>query len=346
MSSLQEFNINYKYFLDQSTLLYGETKTGKSSIMVDILYHLKPFVEQIIVISPSDPQNHTYDRGVVPLPCIHYEITSELLNNIWERQNALAAVYSRANEPTVLKGLFDKITNNGRARDEISQIYRKLKEYKAEIESTESEQSIMRSKVSTMEKDCKELILLIWKRYISINMRHLRRLKLSADEQYSLKYLDLNPRLVLIFDDCTPDMKKFSSHPVMKKLFFQGRWAFITFLIACHTDKCIDPELKKNAFVSIFTEESCANGYFERQSNNFGKEAKERANNALRAAFTPMTKFQKLVWVREDKRFYKFTATIRDGFEFGGDILREYCSRCQSSKNGAVTNNKFIHDFD
>lgn len=346
MASLQEFDINYKYFLDQSTLLYGESKTGKSSIMIDILKHLKPFVEQIIVISPTDPQNHTYDCGIVPLPCIHYEITSELLNNIWERQSALAAVYTRANDPVVLKSLFDKITNNGQERDAISQIYRKLKEYKSEIESTETDPSVIRAKVSSMEKDCKELIVLIWKRSINSNARYLCKLRLTPKEQYSLKYLDLNPRLVLIFDDCTPDMKKFSSHPVMKKLFYQGRWSFITFLIACHTDKCIDPELKKNAFVSIFTEDSCAFAYFDRPSNNFDKESKERAKKALKAAFTPMAKYQKLVWVREDKQFYKFTATIHDEFKFGGDILREYCSRCQATKSAIETNNKFIHDFD
>ncbi len=345
MTLLPEFDINYKYFLDQSTLLFGEAKTGKSSIMVDILYHLKPHVEQIIVFSPTDPQNHTYDRGIVPLPCIHYTITAELLENIWERQNALAAVYTRANEPATLKKLFDRLQTCTGARAYIKEIYSKLETFKAEVEQAETEASVAKAKIASMELECNKLITMIWKHYIGMNVRYLEQLGISDDERYSLKYLDLNPRIVLIFDDCTPELKKLNNNPVIKKMFYQGRWAYITFLIACHTDKCIDPELKKNAFVSVFTEETCANAYFDRPSNNFGKDMKERARAALKAAFTSLAHYQKLIWIREDRQFYRFTATLRSQFTFGGDMVREYCARCQVTNGTRILNNKFMHEF-
>ncbi len=345
MTSLPEFDINYKYFLDQSALLFGETRTGKSSIVVDILHHLKPHVEQVIVIAPMDQQNHTYDRGIVPPPCIHYSITAELLQNIWDRQNALSVVYTRANRPAVLARLFSRLTHVHQAHATIHQINEKLESFRSEIEENEPDQSAAKAKIATMENDCKELITKIWRHYIGINAAALEQMRLTPDEVYTLKYLNLNPRLILVFDDCTAELKKFNTNPVMKKLFYQGRWAYITFIIACHTDKCIDPELKKNAFVNIYTEDSCATAYFERPSNNFNKETRTKANNALKAAITPMARFQKLVWVREEKKFYRYTATLRPQFEFGGDIVREYCRRCQADETNRTSNNKFINEF-
>lgn len=345
MSSLQELDINYKYFLDRSTLLFGESGTGKSFVMVDILYQLQPYVDQIIVISPTDRQNHTYDKGIVPLPCIHYTITSKLLDDIWQRQNALSEVYTKANKPDVLRNLFDKIPNNSRTISIISSIHSKLRNYKDEVENDCADPSSARAKMTEMETECKKLITMIWRAEINKNRGYLQKLSLSKDEQFSLKYLNLNPRLVLILDDCTDLLKKFKTHPVMQKLFYQGRWAYITALIACHTDKALDPELKKNAFISIFTEETCAHAYFERKSNDLDKDAKTRASQACKVAFTPLARHQKLAWVREEKKFYKFTASSHTNFKFGSQYIWEYCDRIKAEEGALSADNKFIGEF-
>lgn len=345
MSSLPEFDFDYKRFLDRSTILYGESGTGKSFVMVDILHLLKPYVDQIIVISPTDRQNHTYDKGIVPLPCIHYNITPKLLDDIWERQNALAAVYTKANNADVLKKLFDRIPNNSYERGVIDSINKKKRDYEDLINSEEKEEGVARAKIADMEKECKKLIILIYKHCINKHKDRLAKLPLSKDEQFSLKYLNLNPRLVIIFDDCTDLLKKFKSHSVMQKLFYQGRWAFITALIACHTDKALDPELKKNAFVNIFTGEKSANSYFERKTNDLDKEERVRASAARKTAFTPMAKHQKLVWVREENKFYRFTASSHDNFKFGSSVIWEYCKQIQAEAGTINTDNKFIGDF-
>lgn len=345
MASLQEFDFSYKRFLDRTTILFGESGTGKSFVMVDVLFQLRPYVDQIIVISPTDRQNHTYDKGIVPLPCIHYNLTSKLLDDIWERQNALAAVYTKANNADILKQLFDRIPNNSRENDIINSVNRKRKEYAAEVSAESVDESTAKAKIADMEKECKKLIILIYKDCIDRHKDKLAKLALNRDEQFSLKYLNLNPRLVVIFDDCTDLLNKFKKHPVMQKLFYQGRWAFITALIACHTDKALDPELKKNAFVSIFTGEKSAIAYFERKSNDFDKEEKIRATSARKGAFTPLAKHQKLVWVREEGKFYRFTATAHDNFKFGSSVIWEYCKQIQIEAGTINTDNKFINDF-
>ena len=160
-----------------------------------------------------------------------------------------------------------------------------------------------------------------------------------------MKFLDFNPKLVLVLDDCTDLLTKFKAHPVVQKLFYQGRWAFVTAIIACHTDKAFTPETKKNAFVSIFTEESCALAYFNRGTTDLGKEAKARATAACKQAFTPMLPYQKLAWVREEKKFYRFVATKHEPFCFGSDCFIEYCERIAIEKGAMPANNKFVGDF-
>jgi ABC-type dipeptide/oligopeptide/nickel transport system ATPase component len=166
MSSLQDFDFSPSKFVDRSSVLFGESGTGKSFVMVDILHILKPYVEQIIVISPTDRQNHTYDKGIVPLPCIHYNITPKLLDDIWERQNALSTVYTKANKPEILKQLFDKIQGNSYARSVIDNIHRKRRDYEEEINNENHDESTTKAKIAEMDRECKKLIVLIYKHYI------------------------------------------------------------------------------------------------------------------------------------------------------------------------------------
>lgn len=344
--SLPEFDFNYTNFLDKCIVLYGETKTGKSFIMVDILYQLKPHAEQIIVICPTDPQNRTYSNGMVPLPCIHYTITTKLLDDIWKRQNALGSVYKRANKHEVLKSLFRRIPVSDEIKLMMEHINKKKKERKEEVLRQGLGESDTKKKINNMEEEYTKLLTLIYKSQINNNIAKLRKMNLSQDEAFSLKYLNLNPRLVLIFDDCTDLLKKFKSHPVIQRLFYQGRWAYITALFACHTDKALDPELKKNAFISIYTEESCAKAFFERKSNDWDKEAKMRAIQACKAAFTQLAPFQKLAWLREEKQFYRLTAQKHDDFRFGSQYIWEYCNQIQAEVGSVSADNEFIREFD
>jgi len=343
MSTVTEINLSHKHCLDRCSVLYGESGTGKSFVIIELLYLLKPYVDQIIVISPTDRQNNTYSTGVVPMPCIHYTFSAKLLDDIWERQSALSSVYTRANRQHVIQSLFDKIPNTEYVKNIISHIRKKCATCEDEIR--ENKAADADAKIAEIKQECKNLIETTHKRYIADNKDILSRMKLSQDEQFSLKYIDLNPRMVIIFDDCTDLLKKYKSHSTMQKLFYQGRWAYITALLACHTDKALDPELKKNAYMSIFTAEKSAKSYFERPSNNFDKEEKQIALRSCKAAFSPTAKHQKLVWMRDGDRFHRFTASKHENFRFGSSAVWEYCDKIQADTNDFSSDNKFIQDF-
>jgi adenylylsulfate kinase-like enzyme len=225
----------------------------------------------------------------------------------------------------------------------IEVINKKKKTYAEELYI--ADESTARSKAEEMDKKYKKFIEMFCKCHINENRSRLQKISLSKDEQFTLKYLNFNPRIALIFDDCTEQIKRNKSHPIIQKLFYQGRHSFVTTIIACHTDKALDAELKKNAFVSIYTEETCAHACFERKSSDLDKEARARATAACKASFTPLNKHIKLAWVREEKKFYKLCATRREDFQFGSPYIWEYCKQIQAEVGSISIDNRFMQDF-
>jgi hypothetical protein len=348
MAAVPDLIITHEKIIDKSSIVYGESGTGKSWIIVDMLHALRPYIDQIIVFAPTDRQNHTYDKGIVPLPCIHYTITPKLLTDIWSRQEALVAVYTQSNNLTTLKSLYGKIMSARRSATDsvIAEVNVKFKTFERELAEKGLDDDAYKNKLGEMREDCDKLLLEIYKTSISKETQNLSRLNLTDREQYTLKYHGLNPRLVIVFDDCTDLIKKYKSHDVMQKIFYQGRHSKITAILAVHTDKALDSELKKNAAISIFTALPCASAYITRPSTSMDKESQLRALSACKIAFgDPTRPHQKLAFVRHEKKFYKFTAQKRENFSFCSAIVKSFC-KIIAVENGKVSaDNQFIAEF-
>lgn len=340
---MPEIQLSYKHILDLSTIVIGESGSGKTFVITDLLYHLAGHVDQIMVISPTDLQNQSYSCGLVPLPLIHYKLTGELLDTIWERQEAFGAVYKKVNNVGILRSLFDRIATSEH-RGLLVKMEEKLRTAKEESTRANGEDAA-KAKIETMEKEYNKIKIMIYKKFIFDSRSKLERQNLTEDEKYTLRYLNFNPRLVMIFDDCTDLLKKFKGHSVIQKIFYQGRWSFITSIIACHTDKALDGELKKNAYVTIFTEESSAGAYYTRTNMGFDKETLIKATEARKIAFTPMKPFQKLIWNRLDRQYYCYTAAKHENFRFGSDALWDYCNKCKKETGAVASGNRFIDKF-
>lgn len=338
---IKKFECDYTQFIDKSTLLFGESGSGKSSIIKDILFYLRGHIHQIIVFSPTDRQNKTYSRGLVPLPCIHYNISPDVLNNIWERQMALSQLYTKVNNLSTLESLYKKscelpgvdLSLYVKGVDNIKKI---LSDYKQEINKSNMDHNQILSNLNIKEQECNNLLMSIYKKCIEMNRNKLT--DLTTDEKYTLRYLNINPKIVVLFDDCTDILKQLSNDHTLHKMFNQGRWMHMTTIFACHTDKALPPELKKNAFLTIFTGPKCASSYFTRTSNSFEKEDIKKAQEVIKQVFVESAKYQKLVWTRESCTYYKYTATMRNEFSFCAGIVVDYCDKIKTSENGNFVN--------
>lgn len=61
--------------------MYGESGTGKSTIILDILYKIKDKIPTCVVISPTEDQNKTYEDIIPDLLIDSGELTHDKLKH-------------------------------------------------------------------------------------------------------------------------------------------------------------------------------------------------------------------------------------------------------------------------
>jgi hypothetical protein len=339
--------------LNKGINLYGGSGSGKSTVILHFMNILKDQVGQIIVISPSDPTNHTYSgtwgdgKGVVPLPLIHYTITDGLLKSIWERQEALSQIYKQADDLSVMERLFRRLNlvNVNRAIETAeakkAQSITEIRKNTTNEVDAERECDVVRAKFDGFIK-------MIYRRNIIKYRDQLTLFDLDPGERHCLKYIDLNPRLLLIFDDCSSMLNGLNadSRKIMQEVYFRGRWVNITTINAVHDDKMLSLELRKNAHITICTNAQAATTFFGRPGSGFGTDMKRLVGRIVGTVFREGA-FCKLLYMRSEEKLYLFTAAKQTvPFVFGNEAILAYCEKIASTDTITVdTNNRFYDYF-
>lgn len=356
--------INPAMFLDKTVTIYGPSGTGKTVLTKHIMKTLNGYIDQVIVVSPSEPANRSYE-GIVDPPLMHFRVylpdpanpkkddgtrgTQRFLQAIWDRQMMMKSIYTRANNAAVLSLLFGRLPPKTRREgikfikiinDKRSHVIKRVqKQFGADPgRCTE--------KIKEANEKFQKMLALIYKKYITPHYEELFACAdLSEDEEYSLTYLQFNPRLLLVFDDCAAELKPLFNKEVFRRLFYRGRHADITSLICCQDDTDVPANLRKNAFVSIFTEPVVCMSNFERQANKFPKPTKLFAAEIAGEVFVAN---RKLVYIREDPRrqhFYHVEVPYPKPFRFGSEAFHELCESVQNTGDSMDTENPYYGKF-
>lgn len=363
---IPELNINPKAYIDKTIVIYGPSKTGKTVITKNIMKIVSNYIEQILVIAPSEPSNRSYE-GFVESPFIHYKLyisdpnstgiskkddskerSFAFLESIWKRQEMMAAIYTRTNKIEVITSLFSHVVPHIKEEGEsiINNINKKRDAAIEEIYNKYSDNSgICDSKTKELNGMYDDLLIQLYKKYIHIDYENVWQSELSEDERYSLQYLCFNPRLLLIFDDCAAQLKPFFSKEIFRKLFYQNRHGFITLIICCQDDTDLPTNLRKNAFINFFTEPVVCLSNFERSSNNYSKPAKSFVTEIIPSVFKG---YRKMAYIREDDNsnfFYHITFDYPHMFKFGSKALHELCEVVKNTGTTMDTSNPFYDYF-
>jgi hypothetical protein len=359
-----ELKFHPSMFLDKTTVAYGPTKTGKTVQVKNIMKAIHGYCDEVIVVAPSEPSNRSYE-GFVESPLIHYRLwipdpnnpkkddgakgAARFLEFIWKRQEMKAAIYTRANNLTTLAKLFSRLPRRERAEGAtyLSLLTKKRGRVLDRVREQFADDSAKRHEKSKEINDkFKQMVILVYKKYIVSHYEDIARTDdLSEDERYSLHYINFNPRLLLIFDDCAAQLKPMFPKEVFRLLFYQGRWGFITTIICAQDDTDIPPNLKKNAFVSLFTEPIVASSFFDRATNKFPKTTRQYVADMLPEIFQG---HRKLAYIREDDKrqhFYYTDVPEQAPFQFGSDAVRELCGMVKSDGVAMDKENMFFEKF-
>ena len=130
-------------------------------------------------------------------------------------------------------------------------------------------------------------------------------------------------------------------------MFYQNRHAKITFVICCQDDTDLTPNLKKNAFQSIYTDPVSCTSNFERKTSGMTKTMiKDMVEQIIPAVF--QTDDTKLVYFRTDpkkQKIYYIDTTIPPPFKFGSHALRDLCDNLRIKESTLDTDNPFFNRF-
>lgn len=352
-------------FLDRTIINYGPTRTGKTVITKHIMKVLNGHIDQVVVVSPTEPTNRSYE-GFVDPACIHTRLyladpanpkkddgpkgAIRFIRALWDRQQAMAATHARANRPEVLAQLFRRLPSStrGEAQRRIDTIDKERERVVSLVRRQfKGDQGRSDGKEKEVNAKFKKMLTLIYKKYITIFYEELwERADLSADEQWSLTYLSFNPRILLILDDCAAELKPLFKHEVFRLLFYQNRHCHITVILCCQDDTDLPTNLRKNAFLSFFTEGVVCQTNFNRSSNSFPKPTKELVADISASLFTD--RFRKLAYVRDDERrqhFYYVKFPEHPLFRFGSEAFRQLCDNVQTTEDAMDTENPYYDRF-
>jgi len=322
----------YKHYLNKSTILFGASGSGKSTILIDILFQIKDHVPIIFVFSPTSDTNNAFD-GIVPAPLVYQNVDIEILTSIYNRQQAATKIYNTVNNIQTLRAIFITVASPGELKSETVALSNASKLINKQQNSTigiaEKKQAV--ADISNLRD---KYLIKLYKNTIRNNKELAKHKVPGTATQYVLKYLDFNPNCVVVLDDCGAVLKRFQKEEVVKKIIFQGRHSHINIILTLQDDLNLDSSIKKNAFVNIFTTARCATAYFERGSNSFSKKDKELAARIITNTFTASSDFKKLAYIRDDIDPFRYiVADIHENFQFGAPSIWTLCNKISKNNN-------------
>lgn len=365
----------HETFLGKSIVIYGPSGTGKSIAIRDIMdQYLRGHIDQVLVISPSETTNHSFEGFVSPVmirsdflkepaaanaggrrkrltPAEQLAARIEFLEDFWSRCEMLMACHTKAaTDLDSIRALFARLP--GDARERGTRDLESLAAKKADaahrigqLRALSSEQR--REHLGRLDAGILKSTVAVYRKYIGASYHTLWDSDLTAAERGCLQYLFTKPGVLLIFDDCSALLKKaLQNSEVFTNLFYRGRHAGITTIFALQDDTNLDTDFRKNAFVSVFTTATVSETNFNRACNGYSREVKKSIGAINAAVFTNPTR--KLIYLREDPQqryFYHWTFDKRQPRPFGSEAFIELCRSLENSSGQLDQQNPYFAKF-
>ncbi len=340
--------------LDKTTLIFGGTGSGKTTVIEEILYLLKDHVPNFMVIAPRT-SDAAYRRKL-PARCIKEDFTKERLQKLWNRQYYATQLYNTANDINILESLFHM------APDRESVVLLEAIKRKASdmLKVMDMSPNLDFGQKKTQKTAIEELqlkkIKILYRDAVRKN-KHIieRNPDLTAQQKIALEYLDFNPRICLIIDDCSEKfqvwMKFFKKNEVnpFESIFYKNRWNYLTLVFAAHDDKLINTELRKNSRVTIYTTSQSLVTSINRAGNGYTTKEKKEAMRYASKIFGDEDKgiktHQKFCYIREDPQPFKYIiANLYPDFTLGCNPIRTLISRMPKKEDNLAAN-PFVKDM-
>ena len=338
---LPPFELSINDVLNKSIVLYGSRGSGKSVICKDIMYKLKNDVPTVIVFNSTELSN-SYFSNLVSQPFLYDKIELNVLESIWKRQEHITEIHKKINDVNILRNIIIKL-NMSAAIDIIDNIDKNKEQYADKMQKKIESDNTFLVEINKLNDKFKDVKLVILKQIIKHVKKKIKENKidknnLSQEDIDVIKFIDVNPNILLIFDDCAAELKKHNKSDTLRKLFYQSRHVNITFIITAQDEIDLDASLRKNANITVLCDSNCCNGFFERSSNAFGKKFKQITREISEIIYNNDHKNTKLIYNKDgDAKLLWYIATVQNDFIFGSKYTLEYAKKIVKEKQRDIS---------
>lgn len=318
-----------KHFINKSTIIFGPSMTGKTTIIHHIMYLLKSMVPMIVVVCPLTSAE--YYKSKVPDYLIHHELTKVTIENLVKRQEDLKQCKDIADDILVLENLYEHCQSKD---DKIKQYKALYRETRKRVEENKDISAHEKSvTLENMEKDYKESVRAFYKAAINNNLEYLTKHKkhlLTDKESVCLRCINSNTRLMIIFDDVTEFFAQWMNYfsgdvNPFHSIFYRGRHFDITIVISCHSNKFLRKELRSNAHNVIYTSIDTVSAeirdlppQLKKQTLNIAKQVFDNEEESK----TGIKKYRKYCYIKDNIHSHRYIIASRNGdFRCGHEYL-------------------------
>ena len=216
----------------------------------------------------------------------------------------------------------------------------------AQLERAYPDPTVRADKKKKVNGEFKRMLVRVYKKFVGDHRDALWGEALDEDERFAVQYISFNPRLLLVFDDCAAQLKPMFNKEVFRLLFYQGRHSQITTVMAFQDDTDLSANLRRSAFISVFTDAPTAMASLSRTQDRALKKA---VPEMCEAVFSDERQpHRKLAFIRDDptrQRFYHLTVAPPAVRRFGSAALHELCDAIRNEGSTLDRQNPYYARF-
>lgn len=327
-------NINtfsYENLVNRCTLVIGNSGSGKTYLIREMLFKLKDKIPNCVLFSPTNEQNEDF-KGIIPSAAVISNLDGgrlvKKLQRIFKRQEEQVAVYNKVNDLAVLQVLARKLSVQDEVVDGLRDLLAEYESTKTELLNQDPPPHNLDELLSNIDKDrdrANEKLVHAYKDAIAAaykDQKYSKDIQFSSEHHQLAKSLRINPNIMLILDDMAAFFDaSVQKADVIRKVAFQGRHAHITTIISLQSDKTLIPALRSQAHFIAFTETNCLEGFSKANSIFCPKSAKQVADTMRLNKEDHI----KTIYDKSADRFFYVRAMNKLPFRFGCDVFWQFC---------------------
>ena len=321
-------------YIDKMTTIYGPSGTGKSFLITEIIKILSPYIPNIFVFgSPNIRDSYSM---CVPENAIFHNLTVSGFKAVLTRQEQVSLLYKDGQNLKKLAKMFDKVATSDE-KQTLAKINHKFDREISSVNRLRCEYAKKAGKVNKLSKIKEKAQRDFYQKKLKLHKRHTR---LTTQEKTVIDYFDINPRVLIIMDDCVGILKPIEKDLALIKAAFEGRHSHITSVFAMQNVTSMPAPLRQNSMLLLFTSSTAVQMFFDNVTAGQKHNAKIAKQYASAIFGANDHHHKKMALIPEENQFYYTLANVYPPFEFGSKSFRRLMENIPEQRR--TISNKFM----